>query len=278
MQAISLGVGVQSVAMYIMSSIGELPRADYAIFADPGREKRKTYEYLVWLSEWAKNYDGIPIVTAKGGDLYKDLLLETNSTGERFASIPAFIRNDDGDTGMLRRQCTNEYKIAVVDSAIRRLYGLKPGQRRARTEVWMGITLDEIERMAKPIDSNAWRINVYPFLGYQVDRKEARKWEHGKLFSRQDLIRWYERNGLPIPPKSGCVFCPYHSDAAWKQMKDEEPQDFADAVKVDYAIRNSIQKGINKPAFLHRSLTPLDEVEFNESSPLFIECSGNCHL
>ena len=38
MRIISLGLGVQSTAMYLMSSLGYIDRADYAIFADPGAE------------------------------------------------------------------------------------------------------------------------------------------------------------------------------------------------------------------------------------------------
>ena len=35
MKIISLGLGIQSTAMYLMSSLGLINRADYAIFADP---------------------------------------------------------------------------------------------------------------------------------------------------------------------------------------------------------------------------------------------------
>ena len=39
LKVISLGVGIQSTAVYLMSSIGyKIPRADVAIFADPGAE------------------------------------------------------------------------------------------------------------------------------------------------------------------------------------------------------------------------------------------------
>ena len=38
MKIISLGLGIQSTAMYLMSSLNYIDRADYAIFADPGAE------------------------------------------------------------------------------------------------------------------------------------------------------------------------------------------------------------------------------------------------
>ena len=43
MKIISLGLGIQSTAMYIMSTLGDIDRADYAIFADPGAELPDTY-------------------------------------------------------------------------------------------------------------------------------------------------------------------------------------------------------------------------------------------
>ena len=61
LKIISLGLGVQSTAMYMMSSLGYIPRADHAIFADPGAELPMTYEILEVLRDWASLNNGIPI-------------------------------------------------------------------------------------------------------------------------------------------------------------------------------------------------------------------------
>ncbi|MBN9299840.1 MAG: hypothetical protein J0I41_22750 [Filimonas sp.] len=135
---ISLGLGVQSTCLYYMSSLGELPRADYAVFADTGKERKATYDYLRYLLSWQDVHNGIPIIICSDRNLFTDLLSSANSSGRRFASIPCFTKNESGTTGMLRRQCTGEYKIAPVDIAIRQLYGLRKGQRRPRTFVWQG--------------------------------------------------------------------------------------------------------------------------------------------
>lgn len=39
-QIISLGMGVQSTAMYLMSCMGQLPRADHAIFVGHGQRRQ----------------------------------------------------------------------------------------------------------------------------------------------------------------------------------------------------------------------------------------------
>ena len=100
MKVISLGLGVQSTAMYFMSSIGDLPKADHAIFADPGAELPETYKILEMLQGWAKYNNGIPIHVAREKNLLQDILNQTNSTGQRWASIQAFTESG----GMVRRQ------------------------------------------------------------------------------------------------------------------------------------------------------------------------------
>lgn len=277
MRIISLGLGVQSTALYLMSSLGQLPRADHAIFADTGKEAAATYRHLEFLQDWQRRSDGIPIAVRRDKNLYRDLL-QTGSH-RRFASIPAFTAGEDGSVGMLKRQCTYEYKIKIIDDYIRdRIYRLPKGSRRPPTELWHGISTDEIERMTCPRE--AWKRNTYPFLGYCVTHSgdcETLPW--ARPMSRQELIRWYALSGLALPPKSSCVFCPYQSDNSWAYKKNFAPEDFRAAVRVDEAIRNSTRQGINRPVFLHRSCRPLAEVAFDSrDSTEYGECSGACHV
>jgi hypothetical protein len=279
MKVLSLGLGVQSTALYYMSSLGELPRLDYAIFADLGKEKKKTYEYLEYLLAWERENNGIPIIVLKEKNLYQDLINGGNESGHGFASIPAYTRSKDNKVGMLRRQCTREYKIACVDKEIRRLYGAKPYQRLPLTEVWKGISLDEIERISIPYE--AWKSLIHPFCGYGSElHRNAFKLDYGKNMTRAQISDWYQAHEIPEPPKSSCVFCPYQSEKAWYDMKTNEPQDFMAAIEVDAAIRNRTKEGIKNPIFLHESCQPLEAVSFkDQENDLWKgECSGNCHL
>ena len=54
---ISLGLGVQSTAMYLLSSTNFIDRADHAIFADPGAELPDTYELWNYLNIWKEYND-----------------------------------------------------------------------------------------------------------------------------------------------------------------------------------------------------------------------------
>jgi len=258
LKIISLGLGVQSTAMYMMSSLGYIPRADHAIFADPGAELPMTYEILEVLKDWASLNNGIPIHVNEERNLYKDLLNQVNSTGQRFASIPAFSENG----GMVRRQCTKEYKIEPVIREIRKLYGLKPRKRMPMTEVWLGITMDEIERM---------KVSQLPRVTYHYPLIDMR-------MTRGECISFFKDRSFPVPPKSSCVFCPYHSNKNWKELKEKLPDEFAKAVKIDEAIRDSSKKGLKEPIYLHRSCTPLERVDFGDQLEMFMCEEGFCGL
>ena len=272
MKVISLGVGVQSTALYYMSSMGGLPRADVAIFADTGAEKTATKEYYDYLINWQKENNGISIYRANYKDLMADLKKQTNSSGNRFAPIPAFSANG----GMLRRQCTSEYKITQVDKMIKEILGLSKNARFPKCEIWYGITLDEIRRVSIPVQK--WKINVYPLVGYKTTHTGSCEKISDMVMRRGDLLSWYENHHLPIPVRSSCVFCPFQSDKNWLHLKRNYPDDFQDAIDVDALIRDSSKRGIKEKIYVHRSMKPLSEAEFDENQKEFDECSGTCML
>jgi hypothetical protein len=102
---------------------------------------------------------------------------------------------------------------------------------------------------------------------------------------RRDCVAWMNAHAYPTPPRSACVFCPYHSDAEWRRLKRDEPEEFAKAVQFerDYQagkLATVSTKGF-KP-FLHSSRVPLDQVDFStdvERGQGLLwgnECEGMC--
>lgn len=267
---LSLGAGVQSSTLYLMAVHGEfgLERPEAAIFADTQWEPAAVYD---WLNELDRIGGAtIPIHRVTAGNIREKAIASKH--GSRFAALPVFTENRDGTRGMLRRQCTNEYKIAPVLQQIRKLHGLAKGHRFPKgtaVEQWMGISLDEVQRMK---DSRHGNITlVYPL----VDRR----------MTRRDCQAWLTGHGYPTPPKSACLGCPYTDDRRWREMKDTRPHEFADAVDFDHQIRTSL-KGVTSPVYLHGSLKPLDEVDLSTHAErgqddLFAgefaeECEGMC--
>jgi hypothetical protein len=102
--------------------------------------------------------------------------------------------------------------------------------------------------------------------------------------TRWECTAWLTRHGYPVPPRSACVFCPYHSDAEWRIIRDEHPTDWAAAVALDGAIRPGVASSTRERSrwFLHRSLRPLDQVDLSTPEDhgqltLFdAECAGIC--
>ncbi len=258
LRVISLGAGVQSTAMTLMAAHGEIaPMPDCAIFADTGWEPGAVYDHLTWLK--ALNLP-FPIVEVSAGDLRQAIMDRSNTTGGRFASVPWFIQMPDGDTGMGRRQCTKEYKLRPIQREIRQRLG---GTPKGAAEAWIGISTDEVLR-CKP-SRPQYIINRWPLIE--------------KRLNRNDCLRWLERKGYPKPPKSACIGCPFHGDEQWRALRTR-PAEWADAVAVDTAIRQ--QSGFRGQQFMHRSLRPLDEVDFSTAEDrgqlnLFNnECEGMC--
>jgi hypothetical protein len=101
-----------------------------------------------------------------------------------------------------------------------------------------------------------------------------------KGMSRHDCESWLKSRWLEIPSKSACTFCPYHSVAEWRMIKSI-PQDWAEAVEVDCAIRK-----VRPPydLFVHPARVPLTQVDLRteeQKGQMRLwdeECSGLCGL
>jgi len=267
---LSLGAGVQSTTLALMAAHGVIgPMPDCAVFADTGWEPAAVYDHLSWLT--SSNVLPFPVHIVSAGNIRESLLSAAH--GQRWASIPAFTRTLDrrgrASIGMMRRQCTSEYKIAPIRRKVRELAGL--ARKRSPTmpviEQWIGISMDESVRMKPSFET--WRLNRWPLIEERM--------------SRQDCLAWLSRHDYPLPPKSACIGCPFHSDAMWRAMRDGDPGAWSDAVDVDRTIRTGL-RGIRGEVYLHRSGVPLGEADLSTEADrgqldLFAnECDGMCGL
>lgn len=280
-RVLSLGAGVQSSALLLMSLRGVLPRLDAAIFADTQYEPRAVYEHLEWLKGEAAR-GGIPLHIVTRGNIREDALefRQLRRSGpevdRRFASIPLFVKNPDDTQGRIRRQCTSEYKIQPVEQFIKRnLLGLKPRQRSPRevaVEQWMGITSDEAGRAKPPgrfasktrtfqnlfgesqvkvkeWKPDAWKVHTFPFLNvtYLPNRRSRQESFFDGPMTRQHVIEWLAREypGRRFP-RSACLCCPFRSNKEWKEMRDTAPEDFEDACRFDDEARIRDESGLEE--------------------------------
>ncbi|MEU5162278.1 hypothetical protein AB0G74_22105 [Streptomyces sp. NPDC020875] len=254
--------------MLALSAEGVLPKVDYAIFADTGWEPKAVYDHLDRLEREIAQPAGIPILRVSSGNIRNDAL----DPEHRFASMPLYILNKDGKPGMTRRQCTGEYKIKPIKKQVRDLLGYPYPARIPKgvfVEQWVGISTDEFHR-AKDADVKYMR-NRHPLI---TDMN----------WSRADCVRYLTSIGLAETPKSACLGCPFHGNAQWRAIRDHSPEEWADVVEFDAAIRegnaraNATGNRLLGQAFLHRSRVPLgqapiDHVTAAEWAALQVEIS-----
>lgn len=278
-EVLSLGAGVQSTTVLLMSLEGLLPKLDWIVFADTQWEPKAVYEHLerlqtvvairlgLWDGECMAPRPPIHVVTA--GDLQENELTGSMrgkvADGSHAMMLPYFTHGQSSD-GMVRRQCTNHYKIKPIERFIRRtVLGLNKGQRAPTEKVvrlWKGISADEATRMTK--DPDKFTTNYYPLVE--------------KRLTRQDCLNWLAQRGWEVP-RSACLACPFKHNQEWQRLRDESPDEWQKTVEFDQTIRS--KGGERGELFVHADRVPLDEAHIDRDSPgqLLLwqdECTGMC--
>lgn len=249
---LSYSAGEQSHAILCMVLDGTIPRPEnfYVINADPGMEDSRSYAFVKVAAERCK-LAGIPFVTAPGPNLYKGLISLPDSGATRFDHPPYWVKKPNGKRGKLKQKCTRHFKIAPMRRAIRdiltRDFGISRVARRGlpQVETWIGFGFDEASR----IKLRKWVKYVdlkYPLVERQI--------------TRAMVSGYYLRTGEPKPPRSVCVACFANGLAHFEDMYLNRPDEWDQAVKVDESIRDLTPIGVNMPAFVSATLTPLREL------------------
>jgi hypothetical protein len=277
---ISLGAGVQSSTMALMAAAGEItPMPVAAIFADTQAEPKSIYTWLDWLETQLP----FPVFRVTAGNLAEvSKTVRVSKDGNLYtdSNIPVFIKSPiPGErAGLQSRQCTGDFKIDPIHKKMRQLASLEIKEYRRRKGSmlenpkpiiqWIGISRDEIMRM-KPASPDFIE-NRWPLI------------EIGMF--RFTCLQWMKDKGFPRPPRSACVFCPYHNDKEWRRLKEQEPEEFERAAQWESDYQASLARIVRvrgKP-FLHSSCVPLREVIFsngveNRQLNMFNnECEGMC--
>lgn len=258
---INLGAGVQSSTMALMATHGEItPMPNGAIFADTQHESHQTYEWLDWLIDQL----AFPVIQVTAGSLVeRELHLRVSTkSGKtvRRTAIPAFTKKPDGSIGILGRKCTSDYKIVPIVKELRKLAKIKRGQKDTTVTQWFGISFDEITRMKAVREP--WSQARWPLIERRM--------------TRQDCKKWMQNHNYPEPPRSACIFCPFHSDVEWERIKKETPDEFDEVVEFEKKMQAASEKDeflISTP-YLHPSCQPIDQVDTRSSE----EKSGQMSL
>jgi hypothetical protein len=265
---VSFGAGVQSSMMVFAMMEGEITPAPKAvIFADVGAEPSRVYEWL----EYVKSIVPFPVITVKkpGLSLTEHSLQVKigKKTGKPWwkSGVPMFTKSGE-KVGLMRRACTSDMKIEPVQKKLKELSNKKRGDDSLICVQMMGISFDEMQRMKQA--RHPWFINRYPLVENKI--------------TRQDCINWMKWHGYEEPPRSACVYCPYHDNKEWQRVRNQSEKEFQQAVEYEKRAQECArQVGMESIPFLHRSCVPIDEVDFEADSDqhefgFVSECEGMC--
>lgn len=236
---ISLGFGVQSFCLAAMSALGDLPPVAFALHADTGWEREATYRFAERWTPWLE-VTGVRVVTVEDREHARRIVVPTSKRRQKEFDLPCYTQTGNG-VGQLSRQCTDDWKLRPMRRSLsaelaRRGLAKRPGA----VEEWLGISLDEWQRMK---DAGVqWITRRWPLVE--------------KRMSRADCVTWLQRHGLEVPVKSSCTFCPFHRRGDWEAMKRTDGADWRQAVEVDALIRDACPP---HPIYVHRACKPLPE-------------------
>ena len=240
-EILSYGGGMQTIAMCVLVAQGKLPKPDYVIAADTGREMPTTWQY-------AREY-AAPLLASVGIDLH--------IAPHDLATVDLYGKNGDllmplfTSTGKLSTFCSGEWKARVVDRYAKTKLGIK------NYTAWIGFSLDERKR---------------------IKGREGKRFPLIDLnLTRVDCLTIIKGAGLPIPPKSRCYMCPHQHNAEWREVR-AIPELWQGAVAIDEEMREADERGA---VFLHADRIPLEQadIDANDRNEPSMQCGmGLCYV
>jgi hypothetical protein len=169
---------------------------DLILFADTGNEKQETYDYLPVIQEWLLRYGFPPVVVVKNvvGDFknwppYRSLGENCLTNG----TLPSLA------FGFVFKSCSIKWKQVPQNKYVAAWGPAKKWWARG------GKVLKFIGYDASPADSRRYaeaKGVEDPRYEYSYPLLTGWKWD------RERCKREIREEGLPVPPKSACYFCP----------------------------------------------------------------------
>lgn len=240
LRCFSYGGGVQSTAALVLAAQGKI---DFPIFlfsnVGDDSEHPATLRYVEDVAKPYAAANGIELIELRHlrRDGEEETLLrsleKTKSNG-----IPMH-HEYTGKPGM--RSCTYRFKIQRI-AVWQRRHGATTDDPAI---TGLGISVDEFQR-ARTDTGIATQKAEYPLIDLRL--------------TRQDCVRIIEKAGLPVPPKSSCWFCPYHSNSYWRSLQRNNPDLFDKSVALEKMLSDRNAAAGRPKLFIHRNLIPLDRV------------------
>lgn len=237
-RAFSYGGGVQSTAALVLVAQGKINYRTF-LFCNVGNDSENpaTLHYVEQMAKPFAQQHGIEFIEMQ--KRLRDGSIDTiyqRLTRPNSRSIGIPVRMSNGSP--VPRTCTVDFKVLQVAKWLKQHGATKerPGI------VGLGISLDEFHRMRTDSSILHERLE-YPLIDLRIDRAQCMK-------IIQDA-------GLPVPPKSSCWFCPFHTMRVWQDMRQNQQELFWKASELEQFI-NERRATIGKDqVWLSGKLKPL---------------------
>lgn len=229
MNIVSYGGGKNGAGMLVgMVERGEIP-PDHILMADTKAELPETYEHIRIMNDWLihEGFPAIRLINRSGESLEEECL--------RRKALPSIAYGF--------RSCSDKFKKRVIRKHLRYL-GIN------EATMLIGFHAGEAHRERE--SDVKWIINRFPLIEWGWDN--------------EDCIAAISREGLPIPPKSSCFFCPARRKAEILELKQHQPELYARAIALESNAELTTLKGLGR-RFAWRDIT-----EVNEDTPVEVPC------
>lgn len=201
-----------------------------SVFADHGGDYPETYEYVDMLL--AKGYE---IAVLKPKMKVHEKMVDLYGCCYEYRTTP----------GIFKRWCTSRYKVNPIKN-----YVSKP------CFLFLGIAAEEAHRAKRNKEYEFGIVRDYPLIDHNINR--------------QGCVEIIKRHGLPVPPKSGCFFCPFQKASEIRELYHRCDDLFDKALELEKRnIEYNKAKGKKQSGYLHISNRPLEVVAMTDQIELF---------
>lgn len=238
LRTFSSGAGVQSIAALVLCARGVL-KYPIHLFCNVGDDSEHP-ETLAYVQDYAQ-----PFAESHGIEWHEIQRIKRDGTTETLygrlikdgsKSLPIPVRgNDTGAPG--KRSCTADFKIRIIEKWIK-----SHGASDTTPAITgIGISYDEWQRMRT--SKTKFQILEYPLVQAKITRDACE--------------RIIIDAGLPVPPKSACYFCPFHTVRAWAELRKTRPDLFQKSSELESLINDRRNKDGKSPVWFSSRMKPL---------------------
>jgi hypothetical protein len=205
-------MGVDSTAMLVgLAHRGVRP--DLILFADTGGERPETYAYLPIIQAWLRRVGFPPVQVVRYS------LVKPRADGQTYSTLEesCLVNQTLPSLAMGKKSCSLKWKRGPQDKFV-------DNWQRA-VDCWMagGQVTKAIGYDSGAADSKrAWNLTDDRKYHYWYP---LRDWG----WNREECKRQIAAEGLPVPPKSACFFCPASKPWEISEIVDLHP-DLADRI------------------------------------------------